>query len=147
MSGRTHVVAVDLSRGAELAFNYANTSFPKEDKFVILHGRPSLFKLPGNVGSGENAEWEEYNQILSKFKEQCAKSSRTCTFDTITYKNFTELGQHVNNAAHKNKAHDIIVGSRGLSGLKSTMMGSVSNTILQHSSLPVTVVKETSESQ
>jgi nucleotide-binding universal stress UspA family protein len=47
----------------------------------------------------------------------------------------------VEEAAEHHHAEGIVVGSRGLSGVKSMLLGSVSNSIVHHATRPVVVVR------
>jgi nucleotide-binding universal stress UspA family protein len=52
----------------------------------------------------------------------------------------TTVAEAIIDAAAKAGADSIVMGSRGLTGLKSAVLGSVSHHVLQHADLPVTVV-------
>jgi nucleotide-binding universal stress UspA family protein len=45
-------------------------------------------------------------------------------------------------AADENDVMSVVVGSRGRSGFRSALLGSVSNTVVQHSAKPVVVVHD-----
>ncbi len=49
------------------------------------------------------------------------------------------------NAAHSNNAAAIVVGSRGLTGVRARLEGSTSKGLLKHAHCPVIVVHETSD--
>ena len=68
----------------------------------------------------------------------------------IHYKFFEEScskpGEGICCAAEKHKADLIIMGTRGLSTLRRTVLGSVSDYVLHHSNVPVAVVPNPEES-
>ena len=45
-------------------------------------------------------------------------------------------------AAEEPAVMSVVVGSRGLSGFRSALLGSVSNAVVQHSAKPVVVVHD-----
>ena len=62
----------------------------------------------------------------------------------IPYKFFeeqcTKPGEGICGAAGKNHADLVVMGTRGLSTLRRTVLGSVSDYVLHHSQIPVAVV-------
>ena len=49
-------------------------------------------------------------------------------------------GEAIIEAAHSEGANLIVMGSRGLNALRRTFVGSVSDYVLHHSDIPVTIV-------
>jgi nucleotide-binding universal stress UspA family protein len=60
--------------------------------------------------------------------------------EAVTRSTTTNVWAAVLAVAREHEATTIVVGSRGLSGLKSAVLGSVSSGLLQHSELPVLLV-------
>lgn len=55
-------------------------------------------------------------------------------------------GEGICSCAEKEKADLIVMGTRGLSSLRRTVLGSVSDYVLHHSHIPVAVVPTPEES-
>jgi len=75
--------------------------------------------------------------FMEKAKKLCAKKG-------VMFKYKVEIGSPTNEIEYfaKNKKFDIIViGSRGQSGIKEAFLGSVANTVVHKSKVPVLVVK------
>ena len=60
--------------------------------------------------------------------------------EAVTRSTVTNIWAAVLAIARERDASTIVVGSRGLSGLKSAVLGSVSSGLLQHSEVPVLLV-------
>lgn len=58
---------------------------------------------------------------------------------------FERPGEMVCEAAEKEGADIIIMGTRGMSKLRRTLLGSVSNFVLNHAHCPVLVVRKEKE--
>ena len=52
------------------------------------------------------------------------------------------VAQAILRAAEESAVMSVVVGSRGLSGFRSALLGSVSNAVVQHSAKPVVVVHD-----
>lgn len=52
----------------------------------------------------------------------------------------TTVGEAIIAKAHEDHASAIVMGTRGLTGIKSALLGSVSGAVLHHSGLPVIIV-------
>jgi len=63
------------------------------------------------------------------------------------YDSASDLSQKMEDTAKEYQANGIIVGSRGLSPVRRLYLGSVSTTILNESTLPVTIVKQPSPTE
>lgn len=59
----------------------------------------------------------------------------------LAVEDLTEPAEAIVGAATEHAARAIVVGSRGLGGLKSKLLGSTSKGVLQHASQPVVVVR------
>jgi len=85
-----------------------------------------------------------------KIQEQVAKSNKLiahyeicCEEKKIKKKTILETGkpgEAICAAAQKESANMIVMGSRGQNALRRTFVGSVSDYVLHHSHIPVTVV-------
>ncbi|MDX1595405.1 MAG: universal stress protein [Nitrosopumilaceae archaeon] len=80
---------------------------------------------------------KEAKEFMEKAKNRCAKKG-------IKFSSKIEIGSPTSEIEYisKSKKFDLIViGSRGQSGLKEVFLGSVANTIVHKSKIPVLVVK------
>ena len=57
----------------------------------------------------------------------------------LTGDHHRNIGEAIIREAEKENADMIIVGTRGLSGIKRTILGSVSDFVVHHTSVPVLV--------
>jgi hypothetical protein len=73
----SHVIAVDGSLQSEAAFDYAAKVLPKDEKFVIVHGRHHNLVLPGTIKSTEMAQLDEYYGLMDKFQKKCKETQVT----------------------------------------------------------------------
>lgn len=79
----------------------------------------------------------QFEKQLLSTKEHCEKQGVKFSFKIVNGKPASKIVEF----ASKNKFELIVIGSRGLSGFKGTVLGSVSNTVTQKSKIPVLVVK------
>ena len=68
----TYVIAVDDSANAEKAFAHAANTLPKEDKFVVFHGRHQSSHIPSMIKESEMREYAEHSHIMEKYKKICS---------------------------------------------------------------------------
>ncbi len=80
---------------------------------------------------------EKSQERLDEIKEKCQKDGIKFKTKILYGKPSTEISKY----AQKQKFDLIVIGSRGLSGLKRTMLGSIASAIVQKSKIAVLVVK------
>jgi len=136
-----HIIAVDGSSCAGLAFEHAAKTLPKSDEFVVINGvRIQPFTKPATTASFHQTE-EQMPDVLKKYTEMCKTWNRKCSFASSHYRSLSELGSNIDFISKQEGARSVVVGSRGLAGAARMMLGSVSYSILNSVDLPVTVVK------
>jgi len=142
--GKNVVVAIDGSDESKLAFQHALEHSHPEDKIQVVHGQ--------NVEVGVEIDSHIYEStvnkyLFSKLASQCQAQNRNCTFETKFYTGgTTSLSKGICDFAMNNEATNIIVGSRGHSGPKRFLLGSVSNSLIKNCPCSVTVIKKPEES-
>ena len=80
---------------------------------------------------------EKSEKMLETIKQACEKQGVKFTGKILYGKPSTKISEY----AQKEKFDIIIIGSRGLSGLKRTMLGSISSATVQKSKVSVLIVK------
>jgi nucleotide-binding universal stress UspA family protein len=100
------------------------------------------------VVKGIRFDLSDYKERKEKQDKECAKTldrfKKLCTNHDIKF--LVEIiggdpREVIIDSANRHKANYIAIGSRGLAGIKSLLMGSVSSYIVEQSNVPVLVVK------
>lgn len=144
---KTVVVAVDGSEHSKKAFEwYCGNLHNSGDNIVFVHAidmdrRPVVLHPHGMAYYESYVNWcdkskAESKQILESFAD-------TCRSNKYNFKLVTEVGKPgevICHAADKEKADHVVMGSRGLGTVRRTLLGSVSDYLLHHSHIPVSVV-------
>src|SRR5690625_3503081 len=78
---------------------------------------------------------------LGEVKKRFIANNTIVHAEVIIYHRQRNSGQAIAEYASKNDIDLIIIGSRGLGGVKGTVLGSVSNQVVQHAACHVFVVK------
>jgi len=76
---------------------------------------------------------------FSEVKSKAAKDGIKVTAETIF--NITSVAESIINYASNQKADLIVKGTRGKSGLKRIVLGSVASAVVAHAACPVLVVR------
>lgn len=146
------VVAYDGSDHASAAVDAAARLFPTHVAHIITvwestaPGTPaSLIALPAEVAREAYEKLDEASKRqATALAEHGADQLRTLGIDATAH----ALRCHGNTWStivkfvEQNQADVTVVGSRGRSGVKSALLGSVSTGVVHHSSRPVLVVHE-----
>lgn len=153
---RTILIAIDNSAESENAFSFAaaNVIRKESDKVVLLHVRSDPLRdtlfvgypvaLPPSVYeqirvAGEQSEKE----IAARFKKLLEKEGvKSYEIESI----IGDASVEIETAAKKIKPDMVVVGSRGLGAVGRTFLGSVSDYLVHHLSVPVLVVKHNTSS-
>jgi nucleotide-binding universal stress UspA family protein len=138
---RKILVAIDGSKCARKAFEKALEMAKATDgALTIMH----VLQLPPTAALGKTlaAEAEGFFRrdaklFLAEHAEEAAMKG--VKVDTILSKG--NPARAILHAAESSDADVIVIGSRGLGGVKGLMLGSVSHAVVQHASVPVLVVR------
>ena len=140
---KTVLVPLDGSPQSEKALSFAIEEF-SDAKLVLLHvidpvesGYGSRFNLPGG---GE--EWYEDQQEATE--ELFAEASEQANEAGMSVETATEIGRPANvmvRYAEDDDIDAIVMGSHGRSGVSRILLGSVAETVVRRSPVPVTVVR------
>lgn len=131
------LVGVDGSENSMRAVEYTAVQAEKFDAHItlLLAIAPSDTAIFSGKGTYMPKETNIVEGRLKKAKEILKKRG-------IDYDQAMEFGQPANVIlTYSQQGYDtIVLGSRGLSGVKGFLMGSVSSKVVHHSEVPVTIV-------
>ncbi|MDP4095745.1 universal stress protein [Paenibacillus sp. P96] len=121
------VQLVRLTEGAELRVVHA-FDFPR------IYIGEGLAPIPASV----NKEYYDLaNQTSEEVKNRITQSGVEATVDVIQ----GSPAEVILDYAAEHGSDVIIIGSRGLGGIREFVLGSVSHNVVQHAQIPVLVVK------
>jgi universal stress protein A len=135
---KTYLVAVDFSKGSDIAFQHAlRISRENNGKLVLLHVLNENMFHPRRIWPKSHTE----KQARDGLKRMVAKSG----LEPGEYRFVIVWGRDMARtiASHAKKLHAsmIIMGSHGRTGLTRLMLGSVAERTLRYAECPVLVVK------
>ncbi|HYI98200.1 MAG TPA: universal stress protein [Thermoleophilaceae bacterium] len=144
------LIAYDGSEGAKAAVEAAGRLFPDRPAVVVSVWHPaadipaaSLIAIPAGVATSayEALDKESESQATEKADEG-ATAAKDLGLDATpsTLRSNGQVWATIVRAADQEDAEAIVVGSRGLSGVKSALLGSVANGVVHHSTRPVVVI-------
>jgi nucleotide-binding universal stress UspA family protein len=155
---RTIVVGTDGSEPAEKAVREAIdmasregarlhlvTAFPDPQ---ILHERTTLWTNDpkGMVASGGDrgdarSVTVDLREVAESVLERAARKARSQGVDVQTHVREGHAAEVIIEIANHERADLIVVGSRGLTGIKRYLLGSVSNKVSEHAHCSVMIVR------
>lgn len=138
---KKYLLAVDGSqasyKAAEKALELAKETGREVDILSVASNRDDIGDQLVNPELIKNARLEQANNATDKV-EKIFKESGLKIEKIVKYGNPSKV---ICDMANEKDYIMIIMGSRGLSGLKRTFLGSTANEVVQTSSIPVLVVK------
>lgn len=146
MAGEPHLlIAYDGSEQAAEAIAFAARTFgPGARATVLFAWEPALLgsmaiAAPAPIPDGEI---ERESQLAMLVAEEGAKKARDLGLEAQaeTIETVDSSWRTILDAADSVHPDIIVMGTRGLSGVKSLMLGSVSHAVAQHGSQPVLIV-------
>jgi nucleotide-binding universal stress UspA family protein len=146
MAGEPHLlIAYDGSEQAAEAIAFAARTFgPGARATVLLAWEPALLgsmaiAVPAPIPDGEI---ERESQLAMLVAEEGAKKARDLGLEAQaeTIETVDSSWRTIVDAADRMHPDIIVMGTRGLSGMKSLMLGSASHGVAQHASHPVLIV-------
>lgn len=136
------LVPVDGSDQAEEALSYAFDTFPTA-RMTLLH-----VINPARAGYGAQAGLpsfsEEWYDEAEAAAEELFESARADAPEGVTIETATEVGQPARTIVDYADDHDvdqIVIGSHGRQGISRVLLGSVAETVVRRSAVPVTVAR------
>jgi len=145
---KTILVPFDGSGYANRAIDYAGDLASKYDaKVVLLHAIHYRFgRLPEELHQYAVAEHldgrEEVHAVVEKLLASAEIRAKNAGAEDIEVESREgDPAGVILDAAKSYNADLIVMGNRGLSGLKGLMVGSVSHKIVDHAEVPVTIVR------
>jgi len=142
---KTLLVPVDGSAESSAAFDHAVKSSTSQDKLLLFHGEAQAFHLTGSGGmvvvvEPDSAATKTSSALKAAFLGRCTALNRNCEWVAKPFVGGSSaIASDIVKTAESHKADGIVMGARGLSALGSVMLGSVSQSVLQHAQMPVTV--------
>ncbi|XP_041350554.1 universal stress protein YxiE-like [Gigantopelta aegis] len=148
--GRKVVIGMDGSKNSSFAFDWYLKNIHRPKDHVILVHSPEYHSLGqssfaiANLGhvaeqvEEEQKKAQEFNDnLVSKLKEAGIGG------EVKTVGGFP--GEALVKTAENEEASLIVTGTRGLGTIRRTLLGSVSDFVMRHSHIPVTVCREKPE--
>ncbi|XP_046380404.1 putative universal stress protein SSP1056 [Haliotis rufescens] len=143
---RVVVVALDGSEFSEYAFNWYKENVHRADDFVIAvhspeyqhclssgHARPDIKQVVEQM----EQEQKKKNKLLEGFSALLTDAGMTGKVKSV----IGSPGEVIVRIADEENASLIVTGARGVGKIRRTLLGSVSDYIVHHSHVPVTVCR------
>ncbi|MFB9330710.1 universal stress protein [Paenibacillus aurantiacus] len=137
------VVAFDGSvqawRALEYAIKLAESGLAERLSVVHVYSAPYMVVPEATIYAPAELQKEMYDRAEALLAE-AGKRTAHLPHASLTLMQGSPADSLLQ-YADKNGAALIVIGSRGLGGLREFMMGSVSHNVVQHASVPVLVIK------
>ena len=149
-AGRTNCIAVDDSELSKHVFDWYMKNFHKtNDTIVFVHVNqmpqlPAMGILAGHVAKTKHHD-EQIDEYIRRGKHVFDFYKEVCDEQKIHYEValedcFDTPGQKICEVAKKHNSNALIIGQRSLGALSRFLLGSTSNYVLHHSTIPVVVI-------
>lgn len=145
---KTILVPFDGSAYANRALDYASNFAAKYDaKLVLLHAvHLPLGRLPEELHQYAVSEHldgpDEVGAVVEKMLQSAeVRATNAGAKELVHDSRIGDPATVILDAAKSFDADMIVMGSRGLGGLKGLLVGSVSDKVLHHAEVPVTIVR------
>jgi nucleotide-binding universal stress UspA family protein len=146
LSIRKILVALDGSNPSFNASTYAIDFAKRYDAELIVLSIVSPIPYSqfeyaniGRMKEIETIEKEKSEQYIDKVKQKAIENKVTVKTEVLI--KYTSVVKEIVEYAENNKVDMIVIGSRGITGFKKLLLGSVANGVVTYSHCPVLVVK------
>jgi nucleotide-binding universal stress UspA family protein len=139
------LVPVDGSAPANRAVAYAA---------ALAHDKPDALLILVNVQSSETLDVSDFTAVISSQADKKTAAARSrkalrkaiaiCRRAPIAFETYAALGpvaETVDRLARQLGADQIVIGTRGMGGLRRLFVGSVATKVVQLARVPVTLIK------
>ena len=140
------MVAVDGSNPSFNASNYAIDLAKKYDAELVVLNIVSLVPSSqfeyvniGRMREIETTETEKAQQEVDKVKQRAIENK--VSVETAVLVKYTKVVKEIVEYAEQMNIDMIVIGSRGITGIKKMLLGSVADGVVTYSHCPVLVVK------
>ncbi|MET9343479.1 universal stress protein [Nonomuraea sp. NPDC003804] len=146
----SYLIAYDGSADSRHAIEFAAKHLSAEPTVIVTVWEPLIVQLARHGAAaatlipGENAE-EAQTQAVARAKEG-AELAVASGLSDVTYRAVADkssIWQAIVDLADEIDASLVVTGSRGLGGVRSVLLGSVSNHVLHHARRPTLIVPPT----
>ncbi|XP_048739051.1 uncharacterized protein LOC125653528 [Ostrea edulis] len=143
---RTVVIALDGSSHSDYAFQWYNEHFRRpDDEVVLVHCSERHQAFHAAMGTADIQSvcniLSEEEETEEKLKTQFEKKLKSYGMSGSVKASYGKPGEVIITVANEVHASNIIVGSRGHGKMRRTFLGSVSDYVVHHSEVPVTVCR------
>lgn len=140
--GQPIVVAIDSSDPAERAVRRAGTAFidPEITLLHVLDPREYLGTVERG-GSDIEAKYEQRQEIAYQLLDQYSDILHDLDQAHDTEIRSGDIAREVVACANELDAEHVVIGSHGRTGIDRLLLGSVAETVVRRSPVPVTVVR------
>ena len=135
--------------GSDASINASNTAIDMAKKFdasltALYIISPTAYMDLGYATVGrmkaiEDNEKKQAQKEVDKVKKKATKSGVTLKTDVVV--KYTSVVKEIVSYAEKHKIDLIITGSRGMTGFKKMLLGSVASGVVTYAHCPVLIVK------
>jgi len=145
---RNVLLPIDGSDNSQRAFDFYNEQIKKPgDTLILVHVQPATHLPSFSIHEPLTLPTEEWGKMI---KEQIEKSRKCMEHYEISCEQLKipkktvlahgKPGEIICDTAKEKNANIVVMGSRGLNGMRRTFLGSVSDYVIHHCHLPVLVV-------
>ena len=136
------LVAVDGSAHSEKAIEYACAMGPPLGaEVVLLHVVPMVVSATPYHDTVSDQPFLSLQKVGEDILEKAKRHANRCGCEVIDMISHGDPAARIIDIATERKADVIIIGSRGVSGLKRLFTGSISDKVSKHAACPVMIVR------